>query len=91
MAAALAGSPFRQLRTETERRLTDGTENFLGILALEVSRDGTVDRGLRKEDGRENALQWVQGLALAAFLWVGSLPGLESRAVFLPLDSVVKF
>ncbi|CAN0541171.1 unnamed protein product, partial [Laminaria digitata] len=35
VAAALADSPFRQLRSETERRLTDGTENFLGVLALE--------------------------------------------------------
>eukprot|EP00752_Nemacystus_decipiens_P007564 g6757.t1 len=36
VAAALAGSPFRQLRAETERRLTDGTEHFLGILGLEA-------------------------------------------------------
>ncbi|CBJ33682.1 conserved unknown protein [Ectocarpus siliculosus] len=36
VAAALAGGPFRQLRPETERRLTDGTENFLGVLALQA-------------------------------------------------------
>ncbi|CAM9638105.1 unnamed protein product [Scytosiphon promiscuus] len=36
VAAALAGGPFRQLRPETERRLTDGTEHFLGVLALEA-------------------------------------------------------
>ncbi|CAM9500010.1 unnamed protein product [Ectocarpus fasciculatus] len=36
VAAALAGDPFRHLRPETERRLTDGTENFLGVLALEA-------------------------------------------------------
>lgn len=49
MAAALAGSPFRQLRTETERRFTDGTEHFLGILALEVCSGG----GEGEEKGRQ--------------------------------------
>lgn len=39
VAAALADSPFLRLRPETERRLTDGTEHFLGVLALEV-QDG---------------------------------------------------
>ncbi|CAM9966533.1 unnamed protein product [Ectocarpus sp. 12 AP-2014] len=36
VAAALAGGPFRQFRPETERRLTDGTENFLGVSALQA-------------------------------------------------------
>ena len=34
--AAVADSPFRRFRPETERRLTDGTEHFLGVLSLEV-------------------------------------------------------
>lgn len=34
--AALAGAPFRRFRPETHRRLADGTEDFLGILSLEV-------------------------------------------------------
>lgn len=37
LLAALADTPFRRFRPETDRRLTDGTENFLGVLSLEVS------------------------------------------------------
>ncbi|CAN0049857.1 unnamed protein product, partial [Discosporangium mesarthrocarpum] len=34
--AALASSPFRELRPEPDRRLTDGTEHFLGVVSLEA-------------------------------------------------------
>ncbi|CAM9804083.1 unnamed protein product, partial [Phaeothamnion confervicola] len=36
VVAALADVPFHRLRTEPDRGLVDGTENFLGILALEA-------------------------------------------------------
>lgn len=51
VAAALAGSPFRQLRAETERRLTDGTEHFIGILALEVGVGARKQRVAATEKG----------------------------------------
>lgn len=54
VAAALADSPFRQLRPETERRLTDGTENFLGILALEVGVPSLQGNERRKGDKEEH-------------------------------------
>lgn len=70
VAAALAGSPFRQLRTETERRLTDGTEHFLGILALEVGGGGGASEQQPGDTGKKMETCWR----------VHSMPGL-SRAL----------
>lgn len=62
MLAALVDSPFRQFRPETDRRLTDGTEHFLGILSLKVGlcgRTGKLGRGVRSTDSNIGAVSYA--------------------------------